>query len=54
MKMTPEQIKAAEFYAKVTPRQAMRRALRKYRVPLSEIRTENDTKSIDGIKDHPK
>jgi hypothetical protein len=30
--MTPAQKKAAQFYAKATPKQAMRRSLRKFRV----------------------
>jgi hypothetical protein len=46
--MTPEQKKAAEFYAKATPRQARRRALRKYRVKLSDLMPPHD----NGQGDH--
>jgi hypothetical protein len=36
--MTPKQKKAAEFYAKATPRQARKRALRKFRVKNVDFR----------------
>jgi hypothetical protein len=35
--MTEKQKAAAEFYAKATPRQARRRAMSGYRIPLSVL-----------------
>jgi hypothetical protein len=35
--MTDEQKAAAEFYAKATPKEARKRALRKYKMPFAEI-----------------
>ncbi len=37
MDPTPKQKAAADFYAKATLKQAMRRSLKKYRVPFAEI-----------------